>query len=122
MFLFIVSSAAVAVASGLNGRAATYADLVRGPVASTSSTSQNYTKTTFDMTKYPLARCLDGGPGAVYVRPAALPSGANKYKIFFQGGAIPRALLLTRDVRRITPTPKSGRRMVRVGRRLLCAL
>jgi hypothetical protein len=41
-----------------------------------------YTKYTLDAAAFPLASCLDGGPGAFYVR----PGNPNKFRIFFQGG------------------------------------
>ncbi len=82
-----VLSTLLTAAAAPNGRAATYADLLRGLPASPLRATTNYTKITFDAAAYPLARCLDSGPGAVYVRPASSPSGAAKVKIFFQGGA-----------------------------------
>ena len=70
------------------GSAAIYKDLVNPSLPSTTAASSStlYTKTTFSTVTYPEAKCLDGGPGAVYVRPSVTPAGANKVKIFFQGG------------------------------------
>ena len=86
--ILALAASAPAVADAQHGRAATYAELVRGLPAQTrvSAAAPVYTKTTFDAARFPLASCLDGGPGAVYVRPASTPAGAKKFRIFFQGG------------------------------------
>ena len=85
---FAAIAAAAATSDAHYGRAATYSELVSGLPAQTrvSAAAPVYTKTTFDAARFPLASCLDGGPGAVYVRPSSTPAGATKYRIFFQGG------------------------------------
>ena len=77
-------------AAAPHGRAVTYSDLL-APLGSAAppaaaAPSALYTKYTFDAAQWPMARCLDGGPGAVYVRPSLTPAGATRFKIFFQGG------------------------------------
>lgn len=90
--LLAVEVLSAAFAAMAHGRAATYTELVRGlpvqeaPHSASGSGAPLYTKTTFDVSRFPLASCLDGGPGAVYVRPASTPAGATKFRIFFQGG------------------------------------
>jgi hypothetical protein len=62
-----------------------YSDLVRpgGPSSGASRGSAAvYTKYTLSATAFPLASCLDSGPGAFYVR----PGNPTKVRIFFQGG------------------------------------
>ena len=64
-----------------------YSDLVvpGGPSStgvSLSASAPIYTKYTLDAAAFPLASCLDGGPGAFYVR----PGNPTKFRIFFQGG------------------------------------
>jgi hypothetical protein len=102
----LLALTAFAAASALHGSAVTYSDLLAPlprrpePAAATPHSDlpaplprspepaapTPYTKFTFDAGAWPLAQCLDGGPGAVYVRPPLTPAGATRFKIFFQGG------------------------------------
>lgn len=89
MFLAALLLAAPASVAASFGSVVVYTDLVTplGAAPSSPTTSSAlYTKTTFSTSTYPDAKCLDGGPGAVYVRPSVTPAGATKVKIFFQGG------------------------------------
>ena len=78
-FLFPIAVAAHSV---------TYSDLLRpGGPSSTGFTlpprsATVYTKHTFSADVYPLASCLDGGPGAFYVR----SGDPKRIRVFFQGG------------------------------------
>jgi hypothetical protein len=88
MLSILLTLLAATPVTGTYGRAATYSDLISPNFLSTTPTSgssKNYTLYKFDMALHPLATCLDGSPGAVYIRPALAPTGAKHYRIFFQG-------------------------------------
>lgn len=47
--------------------------------------AQNFSLTLLDLTRHPLAQCLDGSPGGFYFRPG-FGSGASSYVVHTQGG------------------------------------
>lgn len=82
----IAAAATIFVVHASHGTRVSYADTLKQRGSqSQQDGSALYTKYTFSDSRFPLASCLDGGPGAVYVRPPSSPTGATKFKIFFQG-------------------------------------